>query len=78
MVVLRNAPALRARACRVILGHHPSTQRLLGAPCRAEEHKLPRLRAIARAHPSWGWKTAYFIAPGGLTVNRKARAAPVA
>ncbi len=60
------------RACRVT-GQHRSTQRLVGRPRPAEEDKLRRrLRAIARAHPRWGWKTAHSILRReGWAINRK-------
>ena len=60
------------RACRVT-GQHRSTQRLLARPRPAEEDKLRRrLRAIARAHPRWGWKTALSILRReGWAINRK-------
>ncbi len=60
------------RAC-VVTGQHRSTQRLVGRPRPAEEDKLRRrLRAIARAHPRWGWKTAHAILRReGFTINRK-------
>ncbi|HEV2810206.1 MAG TPA: IS3 family transposase, partial [Acidimicrobiales bacterium] len=60
------------RACGVT-GQHRSTQRLLARPRPAEEDKLRRrLRAIARAHPRWGWKTAHSILRReGWAINRK-------
>src|SRR5215217_6648087 len=46
------------RACR-LTGQQRSTQRKAGRPHSVEEDKLRRrLRAIARAHPRWGYKTA--------------------
>jgi len=60
------------RACRVT-GQYRSTQRLACRPMPDEEAKLRRrLRAIARAHPRWGWKTAHSILRReGWTINRK-------
>lgn len=60
------------RACRVV-GQNRSTQRLACRPRPAEEDKLRRrLRAIARAHPRWGWKTAHSILRReGYSINRK-------
>jgi transposase InsO family protein len=60
------------RACRVV-GQHRSTQRLAPRPRPAEEDKVRRrLRALARAHPRWGWKTAHTILRReGHTINRK-------
>jgi transposase InsO family protein len=60
------------RACRVV-GQHRSTQRLAWRPRPADEDKLRRrLRAIARVHPRWGWKTAHVILRReGHTINRK-------
>jgi transposase InsO family protein len=60
------------RACRVT-GQQRSTQRKPGRPHSAEEDKLRRrLRAIARAHPRWGWKTAHrLLRREGWLVNHK-------
>ena len=60
------------RACRVT-GQHRSTQRLAARPVPDAEAKLRRrLRAIARAHPRWGWKTAHAILlREGWAINRK-------
>jgi transposase InsO family protein len=60
------------RACRVT-GQYRSTQRLARRPMPDEEDKLRRrLRAIARAHPRWGWKTAHSILRReGWVINRK-------
>ncbi len=60
------------RACRVT-GQYRSTQRLTCRPMPDEEDKLRRrLRAIAREHPRWGWKTAHAILRReGWTINRK-------
>jgi transposase InsO family protein len=60
------------RACGVT-GQHRSTQRLAARAMPDEEAKLRRvLRAIARAHPRWGWKTAHAILRReGWTINRK-------
>jgi putative transposase len=60
------------RACRVT-GQHRSTQRRPARPMPNEEAKLRRrLRAIARDHPRWGWKTAHVILRReGHTINRK-------
>ncbi|MDP1820024.1 MAG: DDE-type integrase/transposase/recombinase [Acidimicrobiales bacterium] len=56
-----------------MVGQHRSTQRLAHRPRPAEEDKVRRrLRAIARAHPRWGWKTAHVILRReGHTINRK-------
>lgn len=60
------------RACTVV-GQHRSTQRLTPRPRPVEEDKIRRrLRAIARAHPRWGWKTAHtLLRREGHTINRK-------
>jgi transposase InsO family protein len=60
------------RACRVV-GQHRSTQRLTPRPQPVEEGKVRRrLRAIARDHPRWGWKTAHVILRReGHTINKK-------
>ena len=60
------------RACRVA-GQHRSTQHLAARPMPDAEAKLRRrLRAIARAHPRWGWKTAHSIlVREGWAINRK-------
>jgi transposase InsO family protein len=60
------------RACRVV-GQHRSTQRRPPrARPEAEDKLRTRLREIARAHPRWGWKTAYTIVRReGWHVNRK-------
>ncbi len=60
------------RAC-VVTGQHRSTQRLVGPTRPSEEDKLRRrLRAIARAHPRWGWKTAHSVLRReGWVINRK-------
>lgn len=60
------------RACRVV-GQHRSTQRRAAVPRpEAEEKPRDRLRANAREHPRWGWKTAYSIVRReGWRVNRK-------
>ncbi len=60
------------RAC-ALTGQHRSTQRKPPRPRPAEEHKLRRrLRAIARRHPRWGWKTAHrLLGREGWAVNRK-------
>ena len=59
-------------ACRVV-GQHRSTQRRPQRPVPEAEDKLrSRLREIARAHPRWGWKTAYMIVRREVWhVNRK-------
>ncbi len=56
-----------------MVGQHRSTQRLAPRPRPAEEDKLRRrLRAIARRHPRWGWKTAHvLLRREGFTINRK-------
>jgi putative transposase len=60
------------RACQ-ICGQARSTQRRQAQEPSPEERKLrSRLREIARAHPRWGWKTAYSIVRReGWAVNRK-------
>jgi putative transposase len=60
------------RACLVV-GQHRSTQRLPPRPRDVAEDKVRRrLRAIARAHPRWGWRTAHTILRReGFTINRK-------
>jgi putative transposase len=60
------------RACRVT-GQRRSTQRKPGRPHSAEEDKLRRrLRAIARRHPRWGWKTAHrLLRREGWVINHK-------
>ncbi len=60
------------RACRVV-GQNRSTQRKACRPRPAEEDKLRRrLRAIARAHPRWGWKMAHrLLLREGFAINRK-------
>ncbi len=60
------------RACRVA-GQHRSTQRLAARSIPDAEAKLRRrLRAIARAHPRWGWKTAHqILRREGWAINRK-------
>jgi putative transposase len=60
------------RACGVT-GQYRSTQRKAGRPHSVEEDKLRRrLRAIARAHPRWGWKTAHrLLRREGWAVNHK-------
>ena len=67
------------RACRVT-GQHRSTQRLACRPTPDEEDKLRRrLRAIAREHPRWGWKTAHSILRReGMGDQPQAHAAPMA
>ena len=54
-------------------GQWRSTQRLACRPIPDEEDKLRRrLRAIAREHPRWGWKTAHSILlREGWSINRK-------
>jgi putative transposase len=60
------------RAC-LVTGQWRSTQRLACRPIPDEEEKLRRrLRAIAREHPRWGWKTAHSILlREGWAINRK-------
>ncbi len=60
------------RACRVV-GQHRSTQRKPCRPRPMEEDKLRRrLRAVARAHPRWGWKMAHrLLLREGWRINRK-------
>jgi putative transposase len=60
------------RACRAV-GQHRSTQRRAPRPVPDEEAKLRRrLRAIARRHPRWGWKTAHvLLRREGHLINRK-------
>ena len=60
------------RACAVV-GQHRSTQRRSPAEPRPAEAMLrDRLRQIARAHPRWGWRKAYWLLRGeGVMVNRK-------
>ncbi len=60
------------RAC-LVTGQWRSTQRLHCRPMPDEEDKLRRrLRAIAREHPRWGWKTAHSILlREGWAINRK-------
>ena len=56
-----------------MVGQHRSTQRLVHRPIPDEEDKLRRrLRALAREHPRWGWKTAHAILRReGWAINRK-------
>ena len=60
------------RACRVV-GQHRSTQRAASAaPGSRTTSCARRLRAIARAHPRWGWQMAHAILRReGWTVNNK-------
>ncbi|MDQ3642140.1 MAG: IS3 family transposase, partial [Actinomycetota bacterium] len=60
------------RACRVV-GQYRSTQRKAHRPPPVTEDKLRRrLRAIARSHPRWGWKTAHrLLRREGWVINRK-------
>jgi transposase InsO family protein len=60
------------RACTVV-GQHRSTQRRAARARPAEEDKLRRrLRAIARRHPRWGWKTAHvLLRRDGHLINKK-------
>jgi len=60
------------RAC-CVTGQYRSTQRKTGQPHSTEEDKLRRrLRAIARAHPRWGWKTAHrLLRREGWALNHK-------
>jgi putative transposase len=60
------------RACRIV-GQHRSTQRTPRRPASTEEQKLRRrLRAIARAHPRWGWRMAHrLLRRDGQPVNHK-------
>jgi transposase InsO family protein len=60
------------RACQVT-GQHRSTQRRPARPIPDEEARLRRrLRALARDHPRWGWKTAHTIlCRDGYVINRK-------
>jgi putative transposase len=59
-------------ACRVV-GQNRSTQRRAPRPMPHEEATVRRrLRAIARAHPRWGWKTAHsLLRREGHTINKK-------
>jgi putative transposase len=59
-------------ACRVA-GQHRSTQRKPRAPRPIEDGELRcRLRAIAKAHPRWGYKmAARIVGREGWHVNRK-------
>ncbi len=60
------------RACRLV-GQHRSTQRKPCRPRPAEEDTLRRrLRAIAGAHPRWGWKMAHrLLLREGFKLNHK-------
>lgn len=60
------------RACAVV-GQHRSTQRRCPAEPRPAETMLrDRLRQIARGHPRWGWRKAYWLLRGeGVMVNHK-------
>jgi len=60
------------RAFRVT-GQYRSTQRKSRRLQTTEEDKLRRrLRAIARAHPRWGWQTAHrLLRREGWVVNHK-------
>ena len=72
MVLCQHFGVSERRACR-LTGQQRSTQRKPGAPHSAEEDKLRRrLRAIARAHPRWGWKTAHrLLRREGWVINHK-------
>ncbi len=72
MVLQEHFGVSERRACRVV-GQHRSTQRKPCRPRPAEEDELRRrLRAIARAHPRWGWKTAHrLLRREGWAINRK-------
>ena len=72
MVLQRKYGVSERRACRVT-GQQRSTQRKSHRPCSVEEDKLRRrLRAIARAHPRWGWKTAHrLLRREGWVINHK-------
>ncbi len=60
------------RACRTV-DQPRTTQRRPPRPPTSEEQKLcRRLRAIARAHPRWGWKMAHqLLRREGWTINKK-------
>jgi putative transposase len=72
VVLQQNFGVSERRACRVT-GQQRSTQRKAGRPYSTEEDKLRRrLRAIARAHPRWGWKTAHrLLRREGWVINHK-------
>ncbi len=72
MVLQERFGVSERRAC-CVTGQWRSTQRLACRPVPDEEDKLRRrLRAIAREHPRWGWKTAHSILlREGWTINRK-------
>jgi len=72
MVLQAHFGVSERRACRVT-GQQRSTQRKPHRPRSTEEDKLRRrLRAIARAHPRWGWKTAHrLLRREGWVVNHK-------
>lgn len=60
------------RACAVV-GQHRSTQRLRRpVAVQLEEVVRGRLRLIARDHPRWGWRKAYWLLRSeGQAVNHK-------
>ena len=72
MVLVDRFGVSQRRACKVA-GQHRSTQRRPPRPILDEEAKLRcRLRAIARRHPRWGWKTAHSVLRReGHTINKK-------
>ncbi len=72
MVLQVNFGVSERRACR-LTGQGRSTQRKAGRPHSAEEDKLRRrLRAIARRHPRWGYKTAHrLLRREGWVINHK-------
>ncbi len=73
MVALTSRFGVSERRACCVTGQWRSTQRLACRPVPDEEDKLRRrLRAIAREHPRWGWKTAHSILRReGWTINRK-------
>jgi putative transposase len=72
VVLVERFGVSQRRACRVV-GQHRSTQRLAHRPRPVEDDKVRRrLRAIARVHPRWGWKTAHvLLRREGHTINKK-------
>ena len=60
------------RACAVVGQHRCTQRRRPRQPRDVETSVRARLRQIARAHPRWGWRKAYWLLRSdGLVVNRK-------
>ena len=72
MVLQQRFGVSERRACR-LTGQQRSTQRKPSRPHSADEDKLRRrLRAIARRHPRWGYKTAHrLLRREGWVINHK-------